>query len=391
MISLSPLGKLLSLVSATFLAIAFKIRNETLTFDHFVTLDDDELPPLSIAVAAKDEEKTIGAALRSLLELEYPQLEIVLVDDRSTDGTRAIAERLRDSHPSGFRLKVLACHELPPGWLGKVHALHLAVQACRHPLVLLTDADVHFSSDSLKRAVSIQQVFQCPHLVAAPHIITESFWEKILTGLFLVLFTTRFRPSLVHRHAKSFVGVGAFNLLTREALQGIDNLRPLRLQVIDDVHLGRLIKSRGFSQRCLLADSYVSVRWFEGLSGLVKGLEKNAYAGLGYKPVFALICILTLLAGALSPLLLALAGKSAWALAAWLFQAAVGLTIPRSFQIPRWVGFFFPLASLGLCYAFARSVWLTERQNGVRWRGTHYPLNELRRELHRFQNEEAPL
>lgn len=388
---LSLLGVTAVFSSAAFLLAARKIRGETLTFEHFVTLDDDELVPLSIAVAAKDEGHTIGPALSSLLELEYPELEIVLVDDRSTDDTFGVAERIKRTHPRGERLKLLRCDSLPAGWLGKVHALHLAVKECRHPLILLTDADVHFAPDSLKRAVSIQRVLDCPHLVAAPLIEAKGFWEPLLTSFFLVLFAVRFQPSLVHRRPKSYVGVGAFNLLTREALERVEYLTPLRLQITDDVHLGRLVKSRGLRQYCVIADSFVRVRWFEGFSGIVRGLEKNAYAGLNYSLGYAIFCIFGLLFGAFAPLLLATAGYLWWGLACWLFQGLVGLTIPASCRLPRWVGLFFPLAALALAYTFARSAWLTEKRKGVSWRDTHYSLSALRREHHRFLEEEASL
>lgn len=370
---------------------ARQIRDDSLTFEHFIVLPDDELPGLSIVIAAKDEAQTIGPALQSLLELDYPQLEIVLVDDRSSDGTGEIADSLARSHPRGDRLTIIHNRELPDGWLGKVHALHLGCRHCRHPLVLMTDADVHFSPDSLKRAVSIQRVLDCDHLVAAPQIEARGFWEPVLTGYFLILFATRFQPSLVHRRPRSYVGVGAFNMLTREALERCEYLEPLRLQVTDDVHLGRLVKSLKMSQYCVIAQDYIRVRWFEGLSGCIHGLEKNAYAGLNYSLPFAMVTLLSLLVVSLGPLALAAAGKAVWGLAILLFQVLVGLTIPKTCHLPRWVGLFFPLAGLVLVYTFARSTWITEKQQGVKWRDTLYPLHTLREAHWHFLREQAPL
>ena len=122
--------------------MGLRVRAETLGLEHFEALPDEDLPGISVIVAARDEERMVEAALRSLLELDYPDLEIVFVDDRSADRTGEIANALSHSHPRGDRLKVLSCRELPSGWLGKLHALHLGTKAATKSLILLTDADV---------------------------------------------------------------------------------------------------------------------------------------------------------------------------------------------------------------------------------------------------------
>lgn len=381
----------LLLAAALTIAMATRERLQTLTLDHFENCPDETLPGLSIVVAARDEAGTVGPALNSLLSLDYPDLEIVFVDDRSRDGTGSVAEECRRVHPNGKRLTVLRCEELPSGWLGKLHALHIGCQATTKPMVLLTDADVLFQEQSLKRAVSASKILSADHLVVAPQILARGFWEPVLVAFFLILFATRFRPSTVHRRKDRYVGVGAFNLLTREALTGCDFLRPLRLQVIDDVHLGRLIKSRGFNQFCVVGMDYVRVRWFEGLGGCVKGLEKNAYAGLKYNPAFAALVVLAVAAPFWTPLLLTLVGLPQWAAGYLLFLLVMGWTIPPGCHLPRWVGLAFPLASLVLAITFARSAWLTEKQGGVRWRGTLYDLAELRQAHHEFISTVAPL
>lgn len=383
--------KLIGLSAAAFLVSAFHKRRQSLTFEHFITLPDQELPPLSIVVAAKDEGLTIGPALESLLDLEYPELEVILVEDRSVDDTYQVALECQQRHPRGHRLVIERCKELPEGWLGKVHGLHLGARKARHPLILFTDADVHFAPESLKRAVSIQQVLSCDHLVAAPQIDARGFWEPLLTAYFLIMFAVRFQPSQVHTRKKSYVGIGAFNMLTRQTLERCHYLEPLRLQITDDVHLGRLVKSLGMSQYCVIAEDQIRVRWFEGLLGCVRGLEKNAYAGLNYSLPFAVLVLLSLLGTALAPALMALTGKATWAGLYLLFLFLTGLTVPPSCRLPRWVGLFFPVAAGVLAYTFGRSVWLTEKQDGVRWRGTYYSLAELRKEHWRFLREKAPL
>ncbi|MCA9775764.1 MAG: glycosyltransferase [Candidatus Eremiobacteraeota bacterium] len=373
------------------LVLGLRVRAESLGLEHFEALPDQELPGISVIIAARDEERVVEAALVSLLELDYPDLEVVFVDDRSVDRTGEIAKTLAENHPGGSRLKVITCRELPSGWLGKMHALHLGTKASTKPLVLLTDADVVFERDSLKRAASAQQVLQTDHLAVAPLIETSGFWEPALVSFFLVMFVAKFRPSRVHRDRKRFVGVGAFNMLTRQALERVEYLEPLRLQVIEDVHLGRLVKSRGMTQFCLISGDSIRVRWVEGLRGVVTGLEKNSYAGLDYSLPFSLAAIPIVAVPFWLPVALFILGLKGWAASYMLFCFLVGALIPRNFHLPTWVGLTFPLSALVLAYTFARSVWITEKQGGVIWRGTLYPLEELRAAHREFVRDVAPL
>ena len=391
MMTINLVGEIMSVLGLIFLIQAYRQRARSLTLEHFVTFPDQELPGLSIVIAAKDEEKTLGPALDTLLALDYPDLEIILVEDRSQDKTLQVATQRKQNHPQGHRLRILVIKELPEGWLGKLHALHQGCQASTKPLILLTDADVHFQPGSLKRAVSARQTLDCDHFVAAPRIEAEGFWEPLLVSFFLIMFAVRFQPSVVHRRKRSFVGVGAFNLLTREALEACGYLEPLRLQVTDDIYLGRLIKSQGRRQYCVVAQEGISVKWFEGLKGCILGLEKNGYAGLEYNLPFALTVVASLLVPPLVPIVLTALGHAAWAGAYLLFLFLVGCTIPDSCHLPRWVGLFFPVASLVLAYTFGRSVFLAEKNQGINWRHTHYDLSELRAAHKHFVEDVAPL
>ena len=127
------------------------------------------------------------------------------------------------------------------------------------------------------------------------------------------------------------------------------------------------------------------------LIGCVKGLEKNAYAGLFYHPVLAFVSLIAILTPVLIPLSLALSGHVFWMTVYLVFLFLTGLTLPESCGIPRWVGLFFPLASMALFYIFCRSVILAEWRQGIEWRDTRYPLQDLRKEHWRFLEEEAPM
>ncbi len=350
----------------------------------FEPLPDERLPALSIVVAAKDEAERVEEALNSLLCLDYPEFEVIFIDDRSSDGTSEIAQRLQDEHPQRERLKVIINRELPEGWLGKVHALHLGVKAARHPLVLLTDADVTYSPLALRRAVTAQQVLGADHLPVAPRFEVSGFWEPVLVAYFFVLFTARFQPSTVHRKKDRFVGVGAFNLVTRECLERLEYLEPLKLQVVDDIHLGRMVKARGCRQFALLGQDELSVHWFSGLNGVVRGLEKNAYAGLDYHFPTAVAAAVFSAAPFWTILLLFWKAGWSWALVWYLFQIGLGTLAAIGTGVGAWTGAAFPLAGLVLAYTMLRSAILAESRQAIVWRGTRYELKELRRAHQEF-------
>jgi glycosyltransferase involved in cell wall biosynthesis len=370
------------------LGLGFYEARRGLILAAFPPLPDERLPGLSIVVAARDEAESVAAALSSLLDQDYPDLEVILVDDRSSDGTSQIADQVKREHPRADRLLVIHNRELPTGWLGKVHALHLGVQASRHPLVLLTDADVNFSHDALRRAVTAQQVLGADHLAIAPRFEVRGFWEPVLVAYFFVLFTLRFQPSAVHRKKSTFVGVGAFNMVTRPMLERLGWLEPLRLQVVDDLHLGRMVKSRGGRQFAMLGQQSISVRWFRGLGGVVKGLEKNAYAGLNYNPALALAASVFAACPFWSLLLILWQAGPGWAAAWYLFQVAVGGMASKAAGVPAWSGVAFPFAGLILAYTMLRSTILAEHRSAIIWRDTRYSLTDLRQAHHEFVERE---
>ena len=355
----------------------------------FEPLPQERLPALSIVVAAKDEAQRIELALGSLLNLDYPEFEVIFVDDRSQDGTREIAQRLLREHPRRERLTVIANHELPEGWLGKVHALHLGVKTARHPLVLLTDADVTYSPLALQRAVTAQQVLGADHLTLAPRFEVSGFWEPVLVAYFFVLFMARFQPSTVHRKKERFVGVGAFNLLTRGCLERLEYLEPLKLQVVDDIHLGRMVKARCGRQFALLGQNELSVHWFSGFRGVIRGLEKNAYAGLNYHLPTAIGAAIFSAAPFWTTLLLFWKAGWGWALAWYLFGVALGTLAAIGTGVGAWTGAAFPIAGLVLAYTMLRSAILAEVRQAIVWRGTRYSLRALRQAHQDFIAREA--
>ncbi|MBS2039647.1 glycosyltransferase [bacterium] len=334
-----------------------------------------QLPRLSVLVPACNEQSTLAAALTSLLAVNYPNLEIVLVNDRSTDSTGDLMESLAASDP---RVQVVHVRQLPPGWLGKTHALQVASRVAGGDWLLFTDADVHFEPDALSRAVTLALDQQLDHLCLGPRLVCGSFWEKIFVALFCTAFLFRYRPDLAARPGPAHVGVGAFNLVRASAYRHTGGHSSLALQVLDDMELGRLLKQRGFRQAFVGAGSAVRVRWAVGLSGQVQVLEKNAYAGLGYSIPVALGATAITVGACLAPLWLAWKGLWGWACLGYGCMLVCGLISWIGLALPPWTGLFYPLAGLVLGWVMLRSCWLCERQGGIVWRGTFYDLRALR-------------
>jgi glycosyltransferase involved in cell wall biosynthesis len=381
--------------------------------------DDSGCPSLSVVVPACNEAATIEPALRSLLSLDYPGLELIVVDDRSTDGTGEIIQRLASRDP---RVHALRVDSLPAGWLGKNHALHVGSQAASGDWILFTDADVVYQPDALRRVMARAGCTGSEHLVALPRLVVRGFWERLTVTYFMVLFNLRFRPwNVSDPGSAAYVGVGAFNLIHAASYRAFGGHAALPLEVADDVKLGKLMKANGARSGVVDGSERISVRWVVGLRGFVDGLTKNMFAGFEFRPGMSAAAIVVLLIGHVFPPFGLLAGgpgavACALTLACMAWTAAVmapllergaeggeqsaggsgqeaedsaifrslpsALRSPpaalRSLPAAAW-GLAFPLAALVVIVIVARSTWLTYRRGGVLWRGTLYPLEELRR------------
>lgn len=335
-------------------------------------------PSLSVIVPARNEAATLSRSVPSLLRQGYPDLEVIVLDDRSTDESGAVLESLRAEHPS---LSLLHIGALPEGWLGKPHALFLGSRRARGDWLLFTDADVVFHPHCLEAAVAYAETHRLDHLVAVPRLVTLGFWEPILVGCFGLLFGLALRPwQAGDPRSRASIGIGAFNLIRRSAYEAIGTHRAFANAVVDDLELGRLVKKQGFRQAAVRGEDFLEVRWQVGLAGVVRGVEKNAFAGLGYSAGRALAACVGLVAWGILPFLAAPVGaaKALWAASAVL---AIGCqaALARLTRLPVWSAAFFPLGIGVLVYAIARSTLLTLRYGGIEWRGTFYSLAALRR------------
>jgi glycosyltransferase involved in cell wall biosynthesis len=235
---------------------------------------DRDCPRISLIFAARDEEEKLPAALATLTAIDYPNLEIIAVNDRSQDRTGKILDEFALSHE---RLRVAHVDALPTGWLGKTHALQTGYERSTGEWLLFTDADVRFSRDVLRRAVTLMNERTLDHLTLFGDVEMKGFWEKVLITFFGLTFHVATDPYHVSNpDSWTYVGVGAFQLLKRSVYESVGTHRRLAMEVVDDMKRGKIVKQAGFRSSVGLAQEAVVVRWHAGLGNLVRGVPKTS-------------------------------------------------------------------------------------------------------------------
>ncbi len=353
---------------------------------------ESALAQLTVVVPARNEEHAIEATLRSLLAIEGIAIEIIAVDDRSTDGTGKIMDRIAADAASGRpasknALRVHHVAQLPDGWTGKTHAMALAARMTTTPWLLFTDGDVIFRADCLARAVAYAERDGADHVVLFPTLIFYSRGERMMIGFFQVFSTWATRPwKVADARARDFLGIGAFNLIRRRVYDAMGGFEFLRMEVLEDVRLGYEVKHQGFAQRAVYGPGLIRIHWATGAFGIINNLTKNAFAIfrfqllplLGASIGLASLCLLPFMGF----LLASWAGH--WIYPASLLVVACLLVLYRYYQRPSGISFLyaltFPVAASLFLYALLRSVVMTLWRGGVVWRGTLYPLRELRKQ-----------
>ena len=353
---------------------------------------DATLPPLTVIVPARNEEAEIEPALRSLLQLDYPQYEVIAVDDRSTDQTGAIMDALTAEPAAQGKLRVLHIKELPQGWLGKLHAMwvgSLRNAALKNAgqgsseWLLFTDADCVFHPATLRRALHYAIKNRVDHLVLFPTGHMKTLGERMLISFPQVMSSFAMRPWKIRDpRARDHIGVGAFNLVRRSAYEAIGTYENLRLEVVDDIKFGESIKKAGLRQDVVYGPGLVSLRWGKGAAGIIANLEKNMFAFLKYRlslvlAVCALVCFMCILP------FVGLAIARGWSRAAFAVAVAmIALGYAFAARVSSgslWLFLTCPFSAILFIVAVLRSTITTLRDGAVTWRGTKYSLEELKK------------
>ncbi len=336
-------------------------------------------PRVTVIFAARNEGRTVGAAVPTMLTLDYPDLELIAVNDRSEDDTGATLDRLATTDP---RLRVFHVRELPAGWIGKNHALHRGAAVATGEWILFTDADIHFAPDALRRAVAYAEAQQLDLLAAVPQLNEHGHWLGICVNAFSFLFTMGIRPwRIPDPRTRAHGSVGAFGLVRVAKYRALGGHEPLRLRPDDDIKLGKLFKTHGGRCELILGAGALSVAWYDSVGAMICGLTKNAYAGVDYRPWAPLLGVAVQALFLLWPLVALVATSGfAW----WLNAGTVALVLGLGCDQARftggrwWHGLFLPFGVAVFGGIMLRSMAVTHWQRGIIWRGTHYPLAELK-------------
>jgi glycosyltransferase involved in cell wall biosynthesis len=342
-------------------------------------------PRVSIIVPACNEEETIEQGLTQLLALDYENYEIIAVDDRSTDRTSEIMDRVAAGAVAHGRLRVIHVDTLPTGWLGKTHAMWTAGKQATGDWLLFTDADVLFKPDALRRALVYAESEHADHVVLFPRMIMKRPGEKMMIAFFQTLFVFGHRPwKVAEPDTKDHMGVGAFNMIRRGVYEAIGTYQALRFEVLDDMKLGKVVKMAGYAQRNVFGEDLISIRWAKGALGVVRNLTKNFFAVMSFQWPRALISCFALAFLNLMPFIGVLVAHG-WAklpyAIALLSMYLIYFGMSSMSGVPSYYFFLHPVSTLLFVYTMLRSMMVTLWHGGVTWRGTKYPLEELKRGL----------
>jgi chlorobactene glucosyltransferase len=345
-------------------------------------------PKVSIIVAARNEEDALPAALESMLALDYPDYEIVLVDDDSRDRTGAIADEWAAKPSAKGRLKIIHNRTLPPGWSGKVHALHLAANAASGEWVLATDADIVFHPSTLRVAMSSALEHGAHFLSIVPEFEFGSFWEKVVLPAFTFLISSLFPLRLVNDPQSSrAIAAGAFILMKREDLNALGGYARLKKVVIEDLRLAQLFKRNGRRIYFAASRGLFHTRMYSSGREMFEGLSRSAFEGTSFSvpkvlggvllgnllavlPWVALITRMVRDSRLMGP---ALHDPSLFvALLACAVASLVYLPFILHLRVPVPYVFALPLAALFYSCVSVNSALASIVGRGVPWKGRHY-------------------
>ena len=360
-------------------------------------------PAVTLVVAARDEAETIAAALRTWLAQDYEALEIVIVDDRSRDGTLAVVEAAHAAHEErgagAPSVRFLRLDELPDGWLGKVHAQARGAALGSGTWLLFVDADVRMAPTALRTAMAAALRAGADHLALLPRFDAPRGWAGHLVlafeAAFALLLTVLLRPwRAPDPRTPTTLGIGAFGLYRRSAYERSGGHEAVRMRPDDDLALAASVKRSGGSSLVAFGPTLASVTWYPTLGDALRGLEKNAFAGLRFSVPLVVLVSLGLMATHVLPFAVALVGSGAAraaGVAVVLVVTMVYAWYGRRSDTPAWYALLHPVSVSALVWALLRSTFATLSSGRVEWRGTSYALADLRAARERDAARRPPL
>jgi chlorobactene glucosyltransferase len=345
---------------------------------------NQQLPLISVIIPARNEQRNIRHCISSVLRQDYPNFEIICVDDHSSDGTAGILAELAESNPS---LQVIHGAELPAGWAGKPHALVQGVALARGEWLCFMDADTFASPELLRASYHMALRHQADMFSILTAQVLGSFWERAVLPLVFLGLSFGFPANRVNDPSRpDAISNGQFILIRRQAYEAIGGHSAVKDRIDEDRALALLAKQAG--KRLVLADGrqVASTRMYTSLGEMWEGWTKNIYLGLLDK--LWLLSFGALLGLAVSILLPAwLIGGIAWlisgsgaaamvvageALVMWAFLLAKRQQACRGFGIPGWYAFTFPMGAFIFTAMMLASAVNVISGRGVTWKGRRY-------------------
>ena len=337
---------------------------------------------VSVIVPARNESATIATVIRSILATTYDPMELLVVDDRSSDDTAGVVSGISDS-----RLRLIHGAELPEGWYGKPWACYQGYLAATGDLLLFTDADTQHDKELIGRAAGALIQEQAGLVTVSPLQRCVTFWERIVMPQIWFLLALRYHPPTVNRarQERDVIANGQFILTTREAYEAVGTHAAVRREVAEDLALAQAYLRHGRKLHFAFAERLMETRMYQSLSQLIEGWSKNVYLGgrrsFPHQPllralvpvmlivamVFWLVPPALLIAAAACPLLRSLGPA---ALLATIASVLFWMAMCRQMQIPVVYGLGYPLGAVMTLWIVVRSTWRGARK--VEWRGRIY-------------------
>jgi chlorobactene glucosyltransferase len=337
-------------------------------------------PRISVCVPARNEERSIQACLQSLLDQDYPDFEVIAVDDHSTDRTWEI---MRDLEKENSNLKVLQGQDLPEGWLGKPFALNQAFKIAEGEYLLFTDADPVFECHALNTAVGAMRDRELDVLTLMPQAEFGSFWERAVQPVIFgfIASLTRFKNVNDLDH-ESAMGFGAFLMFRRKAYEKIGGHEAGKVDVLEDVLIAKRAKRAGLKLLVADAKQLFSIRMYFGLKEIWTGWRKNMFLAMKRSVLRAVWYVSMVLGFLLTPyivLALNIFLQTGWL---WVGMAIAGVVMVTAaayktcdeLGLHRNTSALFPLGAIVMAAIMLNSMLHTLVRKKTEWRGRIYPV-----------------
>ena len=341
----------------------------------------EEWPQVSVIVPVRDELENLGGPVASRLEDDYPGLELVLVDDRSSDGT---SKRIDEMAASDTRVKAVHVSDLPGGWLGKVYAMQRGIEESGGEWMVFSDADTYVKPGALARAVSYCESRGLDHLAVIPELYRcKALQDSVSQVLLRIMLITERVWKAADERSSAAVGSPSFALVRRAAIEDAGGLAELRMEPTEDIAIAQMLKTAGGRSGAVNGRGYVGAFFCRSLRETAVSLERGVYATLGGFSL-ARVFWFTLLFFALEfgPYLffipMGIPYNELIGTVAVSLGMIVSILICRWLRMPLAAAFFFPIDLLIVVYMLLRAGIVCAAQGGIIWRDTFYPTEMLR-------------